>query len=152
MGRMHRFRKTQEALAGLTDSSGTEPVGDSLKEFLAQLPTLWEQGESRPTHRQGERKPRDDRTRKDPFEAVWPEVIGWLEEEPDATAKELMQRLKAKHPDQFKDGQIRTLQRRIRQWRKVMARQLVFEGGGELASYAQPPLRWLIQDKRYPPK
>lgn len=123
---LHRIRKTQEALAGLTDSDSREPVGESLSDFLATLPSLWKQGEARPTHRNSDSKPRDYRTRKDPFESVWSHVITWLQREPDATAKELFTRLQHEHPGQFTAGQLRTLQRRVRQWRQVIARQLVF--------------------------
>ena len=63
---------------------------------------------------------------KDPFEGVWAEILGWLRKEPDATAKVLMDRLQ----EQFPDGQLRTLQRRIRDWRRVMATTLVGHGLG----------------------
>ena len=64
-------------------------------------------------------------TRKDPFEKVWPEILMWLQQDPESTAKSLMERLDREFPGQFPDGQLRTLQRRIRDWRKVMARTLV---------------------------
>ena len=50
----------------------------------------------------------------------------WLQQEPDSTAKALFERLRAMYPDRFKGGQLRTLQRRVREWRGVMARQLVY--------------------------
>jgi hypothetical protein len=49
----------------------------------------------------------------------------------------LFARLDRKYPGRFAEGQLRTLQRRIREWRRVMARQLVClcldgaEAGGE---------------------
>jgi hypothetical protein len=43
-----------------------------------------------------------------------PEVLYWLSEEPDATAKLLFERLMIKYPDKFNSGQLRTLQRRLR--------------------------------------
>ena len=52
----------------------------------------------------------------------------WLQEEPDASAKSLFERLRSQHPGRFKAGQLRTLQRRVREWREVMARQLVYGG------------------------
>jgi hypothetical protein len=63
-----------------------------MDEFLATLPDLWREGEVRPTHRSATSAPRSYRTRKDPFESVWAEILGWLQKEPDATAKVLMDR------------------------------------------------------------
>ena len=68
------------------------------------------------------------RTRKDPFISVWADILLWLQNDPDCTAKSLFQRLKKKYPEQFVDGQLRTLQRRIGEWRHTMARKLVFSG------------------------
>jgi len=71
-------------------------------------------------------KPRHWRTRKDPFEAVWYDVLCWLQRDPDVTAKVLFERLQDEYPRRFPDGQLRTLQRRVREWRKIMARKLVY--------------------------
>jgi hypothetical protein len=124
---LHRIRDSQAALAALRSgdlgSNGQER--ESLEQFLAGLSELWRQGEARPTHRQSAPKPRDWRTRQDPFECVWPEILLWLQQDPDATAKSLLVRLEEKYPGQFPEGPLRTLQRRIRDWRKVVARNLV---------------------------
>ena len=90
------------------------------------LSTAWQAGEVRPTSRERKRSPHDWRTRKDPFEASWPLVFAWFEENPDETAKALFRRLQAEHPNTFPDSQLRTLQRRVRLWRMQRARQLVF--------------------------
>jgi hypothetical protein len=66
------------------------------------------------------------RTRKGPFAGVWPELLLWLQEDPGATAKSLRERLHQKYRGRFPEGQLRTLQRRLREWRRVMARQLVY--------------------------
>jgi hypothetical protein len=50
------------------------PERASLEEFLAKLPEQWRRGEVRPTHRAQESSLRFWRTRKDPFEEVWPEI------------------------------------------------------------------------------
>jgi hypothetical protein len=123
---LHGIRKGQAALAALQSGNlGNVANRESLEEFLAKLPELWRDGEVRPTHRKEASSPRDYRTRKDPFETVWPEILLWLQESPEATAKSLMERLHQQFPDQFPHGQLRTLQRRIRDWRQVMARSLV---------------------------
>jgi hypothetical protein len=131
---LHQIREGQAALAALSSGDpGHGPERESLEAFLAKLPGLWREGEARPTHRSETASPRTWRTRKDPFEAVWPEILLWLRHDPEATAKSLMERLRRDYPGQFADGQLRTLQRRIREWRRVMARTLVHAcmGGNE---------------------
>lgn len=57
------------------------------------------------------------RTRKDPFEHDWP----WVEEQLDLNAgleaKTLFDALQRMYPGKYQDGQLRTLQRRIKRWR-----------------------------------
>jgi hypothetical protein len=57
------------------------------------------------------------RTRRDPFAEVWEEIEWELLEEPTLEPKEILRRLQLRHPGQFPDKQIRTLQRRVRDWR-----------------------------------
>jgi len=57
------------------------------------------------------------RTREDPFSEVWDAVQKQIEESPGLEAKTLFEWLQREHPGQFSDGQIRTLQRRIKLWR-----------------------------------
>ena len=97
-----------------------------LDRFLKSLATAWRDGEVRPTHRTGPKPPRHWRTREDPFEAAWPRVVTWLESEPYRTSKELFERLCGEHPGDFSVGQLRTLQRRVKEWRRLAARRLVF--------------------------
>jgi len=63
------------------------------------------------------KQPRDWRTRTDPFEDVWPQLEKQLVDAPELEAKTLFEQLQIEHPDRFDDGQLRTLQRKIRQWR-----------------------------------
>lgn len=125
---LQSIREAQSALAAIASGDAVKETDNaSLEQFLAGLPHLWESGEVRPTHRRREDQPRYWRTRKDPFAGVWSEILLWLQDEPDASAKLLFERLREKHPEHdFPPGQLRTLQRRIRQWRKVLARELVF--------------------------
>ena len=57
------------------------------------------------------------RTRADSFEDVWDEVRGKLEIFPRLEAKTLFEFLQREYPGQFTDGQLRTLQRRVKAWR-----------------------------------
>jgi hypothetical protein len=60
---------------------------------------------------------RDWRTRVDPFEEHWSEVVERLALAPELEAKTLFEALQTEHPERYEDGQLRTLQRRIRWWR-----------------------------------
>lgn len=62
-------------------------------------------------------EPRDWRTRPDPFAEHWPALEAKLREAPGLEAKTLLDELVAQHPEQYSQGQLRTLQRRVRQWR-----------------------------------
>lgn len=54
------------------------------------------------------------------------DVLEWLQEDPDASAMALLGRLQADHPDRFSRANRRTLQRRVQQWRGIMADKLVY--------------------------
>jgi len=60
---------------------------------------------------------REWRTRTDPFEEHWPEIEARLALTPELEAKTLFELLQEQHPERYEDGQLRTLQRRVRQWR-----------------------------------
>ena len=128
--------------AGATDDA--LPTSDpSLERFFASLESAWTQGEVRPTH-QAEvavktKAERAWRTRKDPFEAVWDEVLEWLEAVPDSSAKDILERLQGVHPGKFSSGQLRSLQRRVREWRAVAVRQLIIVGGRSAACQGDNP-------------
>jgi hypothetical protein len=57
------------------------------------------------------------RTRPDPFAEVWPWVEGQLALNPGLEAQTLFQALQRQQPGRFADGQLRTLQRRVKEWR-----------------------------------
>lgn len=61
--------------------------------------------------------PRTYRTRKDPFEQDWPYLQGLLEGAPELEAKALFEHLAELHPGRYSEGQLRTLQRRIKRWK-----------------------------------
>ena len=65
-------------------------------------------------------------------------MLQWLEEQPNSQAKDLFLRLQAECPDTFADGQLRTLQRRVKQWRSGIARRLVM--GSEEAGLPVIPM------------
>jgi len=75
-------------------------------------------------------KERHWRTRDDPFGEVWDQVRQQIEESPGLEAKTLFEWLQREYPGRFCDGQIRTLQRRIRVWRAT-------EGPGQEVYFGQ---------------
>ena len=54
------------------------------------------------------------------------ELRGWFEAEPWHTSRELFERLQAQCPGVYPDGQLRTLQRRLKEWRREAAHRMVF--------------------------
>jgi hypothetical protein len=61
------------------------------------------------------------RTRHDPYELVWDKVERELEQNPNLCVKDYFQTLQREYPGQFKQGQLRTLQRRVKEWRAKRA-------------------------------
>jgi hypothetical protein len=57
------------------------------------------------------------RTRADPFDEAWEEIRRQLQANPGLEAKTLFEALQRHEPGKFGDGQLRTLQRRIKIWR-----------------------------------
>ena len=107
------------------------PRGESLERFLAKLPDLWRQDASHTSRERRVQPPRTWRTRPDPFKGVWCDVLGWLQEDPDASAVALLGRLQEAEPDRFSRAHLRTLQRRVQEWRGIMAKKLVYAMAGE---------------------
>lgn len=62
-------------------------------------------------------QPHTWKTRSDPFNEHWDELAGMLKNAPGLEARTLMNYLLTKHPTQYKPSQLRTLQRRVRDWR-----------------------------------
>jgi hypothetical protein len=57
------------------------------------------------------------RTRSDPFEGVWEEIMEKLTLNPGLEAKTIFDALQREQSGRFSDGQLRTLQRRTKVWR-----------------------------------
>lgn len=76
------------------------------------------------------------RTRADPFREVWAEICELLEVNAGLEAKTVFEYLQRLYPGRFEDGQVRTLQRRVKGWRAT-------DGPGKEVFFAQqhPPGR-----------
>lgn len=90
-------------------------------------------------------KSRHWRTREDPLEAVWvSELEPMLAEHPALQAITLLEYLQARYPDTYEDNLLRTLQRRVKEWRvmkgppkEVMFRQTHEPGDLALSDFTQ---------------
>ena len=58
-------------------------------------------------------------------------MLEWLQEDPDSGAVALLDRLQSTYPDRFERAHLRTLQRRVQQWRGIMASKLVYPVSSE---------------------
>ena len=129
---LHAIREAQSALAAVTFPESRPALsGESLEQFLAKLPDLWRQDAAHTSRERRVQPPRTWRTRADPFAGVWCDVLSSLQEDPDASAMALLGRLQEAEPDRFSRAQLRTLQRRVQQWRGIMAEKLVYATAGE---------------------
>jgi len=126
---LQQIRAAQQQLVAIADGPAlgetAKPTSPTLEQFLSGLRTAWKEGEVRPTSAP-KAKPKRLRRRPDPFAAVTTELRGWFEAEPWHTSRELLERLQTEHPDVYPDGQLRTLQRRLKEWRREAAHQMVF--------------------------
>jgi hypothetical protein len=57
------------------------------------------------------------RTRTDPFREEWEKIREQVATNPGLEAKTIFEALQRRHPGRFGDGQLRTLQRRLKHWR-----------------------------------
>ena len=65
-----------------------------------------------------QRPPRSWRTRADPLEDVWQsQIVPMLESAPGLMAVTVLEELQRRYPQRFDGAVLRTLQRRVRQWR-----------------------------------
>lgn len=70
------------------------------------------------------KEPRAYRTREDAFEWVWPQIEEMLETTPELEAKALFEWLCEEKPGQYREGQLRTFQRRVERWRGLNQTQV----------------------------
>jgi hypothetical protein len=126
---LREIRAAQAHLVEVADrpvtGTPTAMIGPTIEQFLSGLRTAWREGEVRPTNKPKEKAPRG-RRRPDPLVTVTVRLREWFDAEPWRTARELFERLQQEQPGAFPDGQLRTLQRRLKQWRRQQAHKLVF--------------------------
>jgi hypothetical protein len=70
------------------------------------------------------------RTRTDPFESVWGEALGFLENNAGLEVNSLFEFLQEQYPGRFTEGQLRTFQRKVKVWKAL-------EGPGKEVNFPQ---------------
>jgi len=145
---LSEIRLAQQQLVEIADrpvtGEASAPSAPTLAQFLLGLRTSWQEGEVRPTSKPKKKVARSWRRCPDPFEAVAAQMREWFEAEPWRTSRELLERLQGEHPGVHPDGQLRTLQRRLKIWRREVAHTLVFGAAATdeaVPSSASPPLQ-----------
>jgi len=68
---------------------------------------------------------RDYRTRPDPFEGDWPDLEKKLKAAPELEAKTLFDWLREEKGREYQEGQLRSLQRRVSNWRVLHQEQIL---------------------------
>ena len=104
--RLMKLMKTEKTLASAAAKAGMDDKTARKYRDLGRLPS-----EVKVEHTW--------RTRPDPFVDVWEAVADKLKLAPGLEAKTLFEDLQRRCPGRFADGQLRTLQRRIKVWRAI---------------------------------
>lgn len=124
---LHRIRQAQGELASYAGRTQEAENSADLDTFVKTLASQWQAGEARATHKKRTEKRPRKRTVPDRLAEGWPIVKTWLEDEPTLTGRKIMERLQRDYPGQYEHRQLRTLQRRIKQWRRERANAMVQE-------------------------
>lgn len=101
----------------LKPAKHSRSAGKKLKDISDIVPANLDQQKRKYRRTKADRAPHTWRTREDPFQVVWDEICSRLEASPERTAKSLFLELQERHPGQYPNGQLRTLQRRVQGWR-----------------------------------
>ena len=104
--RLRKLIQTEDTLAQAADKAGVDE----------KTARKYRDSDPLPSQR---RVPHTWRTREDPFQDVWPELVEQLRLNPGLQAKTLFDDLQRRHPGRFPDVQLRCLQRRIKRWRAL---------------------------------
>ncbi|KAF1005380.1 MAG: hypothetical protein E5299_02263 [Burkholderia gladioli] len=107
----HQVHKYKEHRNRLTQTAAAAKTGISERSARRI-----ERSEALPSQRPA----RSWRTRADPLAEVWDaEIVPLLHADAALSAATLLEELQRRHPGQYAGGVLRTLQRRVRQWRAV---------------------------------
>jgi hypothetical protein len=141
------IRAAQQALIEIADTAPAATAGaPKLDAFVESLKVAWRSTEEvRPTAQPKPSKPRY-RTVPDPLEAVTADLKQWFDADPGITGRQLLERVQDAHPGAYPDNLARTVQRRLKAWRRERARSLVLQAAepdGVSGGPCGEALRWL---------
>jgi hypothetical protein len=123
--------KTQEQAAAKANLKSRKTIGKY--EGLGKLPSEL-------------KKPREYRTRMDPFEEDWPEAEKMLKDAPELEAKTLFEWMCEQHPGKYQEGQLRTFQRRVSNWRVFNeSQELILEQVRQPGEMMQTDGTWMTE-------
>ena len=131
---LRQMRVRQQRVVYVVDKPVVAPLDTTvppLEQFLSGLRTARREGEARPTAIPAA-KPKRGRRRSDPLVKATEQLHACFEAGPWCTGRQLLERLQAAHPGEYSDGLLRTVQRRVKVWRKEKAMAMVFGKLGEL--------------------
>ena len=104
--RLMKLRQTEKTLVIAAAKAGMDPKTARKYVRLGKLPS-----EIKTEH--------NWRTREDPFALVWDDISSLLEDNSGFESKTIFQDLQRRYPGRYSDGQLRTLQRRVKAWRAL---------------------------------
>lgn len=111
----HQVRRLMKLIAG-GEPLTTAALKAGMSENTARK---YREAAAPPSELRASRPPRAARTREDPFAEVWDELVALLRVNPGLQALTLFRELQRRYPGRFQDGQLRTLQRKVKTWRAL---------------------------------
>lgn len=144
---LREIRAAQQALVEIADMVPVVQTGvPPLETFLDSLKVAWcSTDEVRPIAQPKPSKP-PYRTFPDPLEPMTDMLKAWFEDDPGVTGRQLLDRLQTVHPGAYPDNLTRTVQRRLKVWRRESARALVMATTDAVSTsggLSDQALRWL---------
>ena len=112
----------QRPRAGALDPEQASKELRSLNRFLSNLQLLWQESQPLPEPKQ---KRRYTPRRRTLFAEHQEQIEQWPESEACMNAAELLRRLMALAPGRYHEGQLRSMERRVKEWRTARAERLL---------------------------
>lgn len=112
----------QRPRTGALDPEQANKEQRTLSRFLRNLQLLWQESQPLPEPRQKRRYTPRQRTL---FLEHREQIEQWLERESGMTAAEILRRLIRLAPGTYHEGQLRSMERRVKEWRTARAERLL---------------------------
>jgi hypothetical protein len=112
----------QRPRTGAVDPEQAGKEQRSLNRFLSNLQLLWQESQPLPEPKQ---KRRYTPRRRTLFTEHQEQIEQWLESEACMNAAEILRRLMALAPGSYHEGQLRSMERRVKEWRTARAERLL---------------------------